>query len=242
MHIKVVDLKEFYDSIQGRVVQRILRQHIRSFWPDSAGLRVLGIGYAIPYLKPFLGQSERVAALMPARQGAVFWPQDEKSLVCICDETATPIETNSVDRILMIHPAHEGLEDALRECWRMLAGQGRLILVVPNRSGLWARADGTPFGTGAPWSMGQVRHMLKECQFVPERLERALFVPPSTSRLILATAPAWEKVGQRFFNAFGGVNVVEAGKQLYAGIPAAVPAKRRIVPAAVSVSERKQGI
>lgn len=219
MHTKAVDLKEFYDSIQGRVVQRILRQHIRHFWPSVQGLRVLGLGYAAPYLRPLMEEAERVVSLMPSQQGAVFWPPEEKGLVSICREGELPIETNSIDRVLVVHglQGYESLDATLKETWRVLTGQGRLILIVPNRSGIWARFDNTPFGHGTPYSLGQVRHFLKEYMFVPERSERALFVPPSASRLMLAAAPVWEKLGAKFFNAFGGVNIVEASKQLYAG-------------------------
>jgi hypothetical protein len=244
MYSKAVDLKEFYDTVLGRVVQRILRQNLRGFWPSVGGLRVLGLGYAVPYLKPFLGEAERVAALMPSHQGAVFWPLpekgDERGLVSMVNEAELPIETNSVDRLLIVHglQGFESLDAVLRESWRVLSGQGRLLLVVPNRTGIWARVDNTPFGHGTPYSVGQIRQHLKEYLFVPERAERALFFPPSTSRLTLATAPAWEKIGQRFFNAFGGVNLVEASKQLYAGTLATAPAtsalaagRRRIISA-----------
>jgi hypothetical protein len=244
MYTKAIDLKEFYDSLQGRVVQRVLRQHLRSFWPSVAGMRMLGVGFAVPHLKPFLGEAERIIALMPSHQGAVFWPMpekgDEKGLVSICNEAELPIETNSIDRMLVVHglQGYESLDAILRESWRVLTGQGRLILVVPNRTGIWARVDSTPFGHGTPYSVGQVRHFLKEYLFVPERAERALFVPPSTSRLLLSTATAWEKIGQKFFNAFGGVNIVEASKQLYAGTmvgatttSALIAARRRVAPA-----------
>lgn len=244
MHTKAIDLKEFYESTQGRVVQRVLRQHLRHFWPDIKGLRLLGLGYAIPYLKPFMDEAERTAVLMPGRQGAVFWPSGDKGLVAMAEEGALPIETNSVDRVLAIHATQDaaGLDATLRECWRVLAGQGRLLLVVPNRTGLWARTDSTPFGLGAPWSMAQIRQALKDNMFVPERAGRALFLPPSASRLLLATAPMWEKLGHRFWPAFGGVNIVEAGKQLYAGTLAGAPvtSRRRIspAPAAIPVPER----
>jgi SAM-dependent methyltransferase len=184
-----------------------------------------------------------VTALKPARQGAVFWPAEDKGLVCMCDEGALPVESNSVDRILVVHACQDfdGMDAILSESWRVLTGQGRLVLVVPNRSGIWARFDNTPFGHGAPWSLGQLRHLLKEYMFVPENAERALFFPPASSRLMLAAAPVWEKAGQKFFNAFGGVNIVEASKQLYAGIPATEPAaarKRRFPATALPVPER----
>lgn len=233
MHTKAVDLKEFYETLQGRVVQRILRQHLKSFWPQVSGLRVASIGYPLPYLRPMMAQAERVVALMPRPQGAVFWPE-EGNIVALCDESALPIETNSLDRLLVIHSAsgYESLDAILQEGWRTLKAQGSMILVVPNRAGVWARFDNTPFGSGTPWSMRQLRSTLKDYMFVPERGERALFVPPTASRLMLAAAPVWEKLGARFFNAFGGVNIVEATKQLYAGtpvgaVPYAAEARRR---------------
>jgi len=236
MYTKAIDLKEFYDTVQGRVVQRVIRHHIRRFWPDVKGQRVLGIGYAAPYLRAFIGEAERVACLMPMQQGAIFWPAEGKGLAAVCDEAELPIETNSVDRLLVIHAlsSAESIDAILSEAWRVLAGQGRLVMVVPNRSGIWARMDNTPFGHGTPYSLGQIRHFLKEYMFVPEHAERALFFPPTSSRLTLATAAVWEKIGQMLFNAFGGVNIVEASKQLYAGTPVGAPAtaaRRRFLTA-----------
>ncbi|MDD9900982.1 MAG: methyltransferase domain-containing protein [Alphaproteobacteria bacterium] len=227
-----VDLKEFYDSSQGLIVKRLLRQHIRRFWPDVAARRVLGIGYALPYLNAFLQEAERVAALMPAQMGAVHWPQNTDGLTCVYGAAGLPIETNSVDMVVAVHAFQndEAAQALLSECWRVLSGQGRLLLIVPNRTGIWARTDSTPFGHGAPYSMQQVRRLLKDHLFAPERAERALFVPPSASRLMLAAAPVWERLGQRFFNAFGGVNIIEATKQLYAGLPVAVQQRAAAVP------------
>ncbi len=221
MHTKAIDLREFYDTLQGRVVQRILRHHIKNFWPNVNHLRVAALGYGVPYLRPMMPQAERVIALMPRQQGATFWPPEENGVVALCDQSELPIETNSIDRLLVVHTAgdYDSLDALLREGWRILKAQGSMILIVPNRSGIWARFDNTPFGSGVPYSMGQLRGILKDYMFVPERHERALFVPPTASRLMLTAAPVWEKIGRRFFNAFGGVNIVEAAKQLYAGTP-----------------------
>lgn len=242
MHTKSIDLNEFYESVTGRVVQRVLRQQIRTFWPEVKSQRVLGLGFASPYLRPFMGEAERVACLMPMQQGAIFWPPEGKGLVSVCDEAELPIETNSVDRLLIIHTMNsaESMDAVLNESWRVLTGQGRLLLIVPNRSGIWARMDNTPFGQGTPYSQGQLRQTLKDHMFVPGRAERALFFPPTSSRLLLASAVLWEQVGRKLFNAFGGVNIVEAGKQLYAGtlVGAAQPV-RRVISAAVKVAPSK---
>lgn len=233
MQTHAADLKEFYDHSRGKAVQRILRRHIRTLWHDVRGMRVMGYGYAVPYLRPLLVDAERVFAMMPASQGAVYWPPEGKSLTTLADDADWPIETDSIDRLLIMHgfSSPEDLDAILREAFRVLRGQGRLILCVPNRTGLWARFDATPFGHGMPYSMGQIRQILKNHMFVPEHMQHALFVPPFSSRLMLATAPVWERVGMRFFGAFGGVNLIEASRQIYAGLPATASVASSFTPA-----------
>lgn len=243
MYVQAPELHDFYSSMLGRVALRLLRPRLKRLWPDVHGQRVLGVGYATPFLRPFAEQAERVAALMPAQQGALFWSSYEGAIAdshgqaCLCDEDNWPVETSSVDRIIVVHatPGIESLDSVLRESWRVLTGQGRLLLIVPNRSGVWARFDNTPFGQGTPFSMGQIKKHLRDYLFVPETSERALFVPPTSSRLVLTAAPLIEKAGARLFNAFGGVNIVSASKQVYAGHLVASPqriplvARRRVV-------------
>lgn len=229
MYHDVHDLKEYYESFQGRVVQRLIRQRIRNLWPEIKGLRLLGLGYATPCLRPFLGEASQVAALMPARQGVVFWPPDGKGLTALCDEGEWPIETNSIDRLVIMHFLEntDKMEEALQEAWRIMSGSGRVLLIVPNRSGFWAKSDRTPFGHGTPYTVMQIHKILRQNLFVPERSERALFFPPSRSRLMLVLAPAFERFGARFFHAFGGVNIIEASKQLYAPTVAGTPARSK---------------
>lgn len=241
MYHDVHELKEYYETFQGRVVQRLVRQSLRKIWPEVKGLRVLGLGYALPFLRSFFGEAERVAALMPARQGVVFWPPDGKGLTALCDEGEWPVETNSVDRLLVMHFLEntDRLEEALKEAWRVMSGGGRVLLVVPNRAGLWAKSDRTPFGHGTPYTVMQIHKILRQNLFVPERSERALFFPPSRSRLLLLLAPAIERFGARFFHVFGGLNVIEASKQLYAptmasGMQARAKAQRVVIAPEIS--------
>jgi SAM-dependent methyltransferase len=232
MYRDVVDLREFYQSSLGQVALRQVRRRIREFWPDLTGQSVLGIGYATPYLKPFIGEAARVTAVMPAAQGVVFWPADGKGLVTLAEESSLPFDDLSFDRVIIVH-ALEGTEHTrqmLREVWRVLAGGGRLLIVAANRSGLWSRTERTPFGHGSPYSTSQLNLMLRDNLFVPERSARALYVPPVGSRFLLSTAPAWERLGDRWFSTFAGVNLVEATKQIYAasGPVVAAPSRRRL--------------
>ncbi len=234
------DLKNYYETFEGRMVQRLVRQRVRKLWPDMKGLSLLGFGFATPLLRPFVGEAKSVTALMPARQGVVFWPPDEKGLSALCDESEWPIETSSVDRVIVMHCMEhtDRLEETMKEIWRVLAGSGRVLLVVPNRAGLWAKSDHTPFGHGTPYTISQMHKILRQNLFVPEQSERALFFPPVRSRLVMALAPAFERFGGRFFHAFGGLNLIEASKQLYAptmaGATAKIQVKRTVILPEVS--------
>ena len=104
----------------------------------------------------------------------------------------------------------------LEEAHRVLGPGGRAMFIVPNRSGLWSRRDGTPFGFGRPYSLGQLEAQLKRQGFTPERAVAALFAPPSSSRFWLRTADYWERIGRRAPWLVGGVLMVEASKQVFA--------------------------
>jgi SAM-dependent methyltransferase len=215
----VSELRQFYGSPLGHVAQRLIRRRLRLLWPDVTGQRVLALGYGTPYLRPFMEEAERVIALMPERQGVSPWPSGEPGLVGLCEEATLPLPDTSIDRILLIHALEhsEDLRRLLREVWRVLAGGGRLLLVVPNRRGLWARFERTPFGTGRPYSQPQLDRVLTDNLFLPIRNAPALYVPPSRRRTLLRLAPAWERLGERWARPFSGVLVSEVEKQVYVG-------------------------
>jgi SAM-dependent methyltransferase len=227
MFVDVVDLRDFYRTRLGQVACRQLRARIRKVWPDVTGMRVVGLGFATPYLRPFLGEAERVFALMPASQGVLPWPIGEKNLVALADEGELPLQDYSIDRVLLLHGLEfsERSRALLNEVWRVLAGGGRLLVLVPNRRSLWAVNSSTPFGQGSPYSHPQLVRLLRDAKFTPERAEAALFVPPAKSRMILRSAGALERIGARWFNRFGGVVMIEATKQLYR--PASERAEKR---------------
>ncbi len=228
MWTDVVDLRDFYESRLGQVARHMIRSRVRSMWPNLGGQRVLGLGYATPYLRQFRAEAERVVAVMPAGQGVLHWPPEGPGAVALADETELPLPDNSVDRVIVVHglESSEHLRAMLREVWRVLTGEGRMLAVVPNRRGIWARVDRTPFGWGHPYSPSQLSRLLRDHMFTPARSEQALFVPPTRSRTLLRSAAALERMGRSWFPHFAGVVVVEAGKQLYA--TTAVRERRRL--------------
>ncbi|MEX2642964.1 MAG: methyltransferase domain-containing protein [Acetobacterales bacterium] len=234
MWTHVADLRDFYGSSLGQVARRLIRNRVRELWPDVTGERVMGFGYAVPYLRPFTGEAERVIAFMPASQGVVHWPRDGDGETALTEDVEFPLPDLSIDRVLLVHALEqsEQIRVLLREVWRVLTDSGRLMVVVPNRTGVWARLESTPFGHGQPYSRAQLRELLRDNMFMPEQQSRALYVPPVRYRMALKAAPALERIGHRWCPRLGGVNVVVATKQIYAaGIPERtepVRARRRV--------------
>lgn len=216
-------LRAFYKTLGGRIVRRFVRDRIATMWKDDIrGLRLMGAGYAVPYLKSYLPEADRGFCVLFAGQGVHHWPDDADNLVCLADETELPLETNSIDRIILIHSLEFTgfLKPALEEFWRVLKSNGRIMIVVPNRLGFWARAVWTPFGQGTPYSAAQVEEFLKENLFIPEQTDYGLFIPPFKSQTLLRSAALWEKILHKIFPAMGGLVFVEASKQIYAGTKA----------------------
>lgn len=226
----IVDLRSFYASRLGDVAQRLILRLIRARWSQCAGLSVLGLGYATPYLEDFRGEALRALAFMPAEMGVVNWPADARSATALVEATLLPLPDSCIDRILLVH----GLEDAehplrlMAEIWRILAPGGRVIVIAPNRRGLWARFDTTPFGNGQPFSRGQLRELLVLSLFSPVYFGEALYVPPSRAGLVLRSAAALERFGAGLGLPGAGVLAAEATKQLYRPVTVRQKLRRRL--------------
>ncbi len=248
MRPDVIDLQAFYGTRQGQLVRRLLGRQIRQLWPDLTGARVLGLGYAAPFLGAMTGNAEHVCLMMPPAQGVVRWPRDLPNLAALSLEGELPLADRSIDRVLMVHALEsaEQVEPLLREVWRVLADGGQALIVVPNRRGLWCLSDSTPFGHGRPFSVAQLKQTLRNALFTPQRTASALFIPPLRSRLLLRTALAWEQIGVRWARHFAGVLAMLAEKQIYAAPLEPAFARRRSpvyvpVPRVLAAAERVSG-
>jgi SAM-dependent methyltransferase len=170
-------------------------------------------------LRPFLGDARRVMALMPAQQGVMPWPPGASNVSLLVEETRWPVATGAVDRLIVAHGLEtcERPNDLIAEVARVLAPRGQAVFIVPNRSGLWARRDGTPFGFGRPYSFGQIEAILARHHLRPARHSAALYAPPSHRRFWLQTAQMWERIGRRFDpHLVAGALLIEAARDIYA--------------------------
>jgi len=239
MTTEVHGLPDFYRSPGGAVAARLVRDRLAALWPVLPGQAVLGVGHAAPYLGLWQREAQRCIALTPAQSVNVnggqltAWPGGSaRSGTLVAEEDALPFPDASFDRVLLVHglEAAENARRMLREVWRVLRDDGRLIVVVPNRVGLWAHLERTPFGHGQPYSAGQLSRLLARHLFRAERRDAALFLPPYGLRFLGAAAAPCERFGRLAFRRFAGVAIVEAAKDLFSAMPAgAVSIRRRVV-------------
>lgn len=234
MHLDVLDLRNFYYRTQlGRAAQKAVRDRMVELWPatpaEMAGLSVAGFGFAVPLLRPYLAPARRVIGLMPAQQGVMPWPAGMPNVSVLCDETRWPLETGMIDRLVVLHALEvsDQPDALLEECLRVLGPGGRALLIVPNRAGLWAPRETTPFGFGRPYTLGQLEAQARRAGFAPERSAAALYIPPSQRRFWLRSAPMWERLGARAAGFLAaGVLMLEVSKQIHSprrpGLGAAV--------------------
>ena len=185
MHPDVLDLRAFYYRTPlGRSAQRVLQEALRAIWPETRDLTVVGFGFAAPMLRPFLADARRVVALMPGPQGVMPWPAGGRQR--LGPGRGDPLaDRGRHHRPADRRPRPRDLRPARRSSCRRSCACSRpavaSVFIVPNRSGLWARRDVTPFGNGRPYSFGQLETVLAPAP--PQR--RA----PRRRALLAAVAP-----------------------------------------------------
>lgn len=227
MRPDIVNLRQFYSSRLGRKVKRRLRRVLRDHWPAEPGLVSVGLGYTTHLLPlPKADANARVLALMPVPQGAIYWPVDSANHSVLADEMRPPLMPNSVHRLLITHGfEHTPVPDELLKIWwQLLAPGGRLLLIVPNRRGLWAHFGATPFTSGTAHTLSGLRALLNAANFTIRDVRSALYTPPSTHPFWLNAFNMLEWLGCSIFPRIGGVFVIEAEKQIYAGVQTPAPA------------------
>ena len=225
----VSNLRSFYSSNLGQLTQELLCSEIKKLWPKVTGQRILTIGYGPPLSPLFNNNTEIIFHLMPQQQGVIHWPSRHYNSALLSDESRLPFNDSSLDRVVLLHAIEftSRTHPMLREIWRTLAAGGKLLVVAPNRGGLWTRLERTPFGHGEPYSVQQLTTLLRQAVFLPEHINSALYIPPTNNRVIHRLAGTWEKVARNYFPFFSGVIIVEAEKRVYLPNTAGVAAKAK---------------
>ncbi|MEQ1755935.1 MAG: class I SAM-dependent methyltransferase [Micropepsaceae bacterium] len=236
MHLDARELQAFYETPLGQLSAKFIRRKLREVWPSVRGLTVVGLGYPVPYLRPFRSEAARIMSLMPSQQGALVWPPHAPSVSALIDEIALPLPDGCADRIIVSHLIEnsEAMRPLLRQIWRTLSPSGRVVFIVPNRTSLWAQFETTPFGHGRPFTRTQLSRLLADNLFTQTAATTALHMPPFGDRYLVRTGTRWESWGRNLWPKLAGVHLTEATKEVMAIAPASgnrqrVPMKPVIV-------------
>jgi len=218
MHLQISELSNFYNkSPLGEFVRQVLLGHARQIWPDVEGRTILGFGYAVP-LQECLADAYRCIYLMPHSQGSEPVIGRRGNMATESSDVLWPVPTSSIELCIIMH----GLETCssatmlLSECWRALAPEGSLMIIVPNRAGFWARRDITPFGFGRPYSASQLESLVLDCRFEPISRSAALYAPPGKSGSVGKMARTVERAAGRIPLGYtAGVHIMVARKRVF---------------------------
>jgi SAM-dependent methyltransferase len=220
LHPDIVQLKQFYNSRLGDAVANFIGEAILRVWPKAENEAMLVLGYGTPYVRHYLPHATPLIIAMPAQQGAGTWPPGENNRVLLTHDSELPLQNNSISRVLLVHSIEhsENLSGMMEEIWRVLVPGGKVLAVTPNRVSLWSGSGNSPFGTGRPFNVLQLRALFARHSFTVTTSRSALFTPPFLARISRKVSYKIEKLGQLFWWFLGGVLIMEAEKQPYASI------------------------
>ncbi|MEE2878954.1 MAG: methyltransferase domain-containing protein [Pseudomonadota bacterium] len=219
MRLPATDLDRFYESRLGEAAAFLMMKRMGDLWGDCKDLNVLGMGYAHPLLNGYAGTARACVCATPHTGQKSTWTIPGRGIAtCIAEEDRLPFGDGTFERIILLHAIEEADSPraVLREAWRLLAPEGRMLVAVANRTGLWSLFENTPFGHGRPWTRRQLITYLNDHLFQVTASTTAVHVLPIGWKFFAASAEGWEKAGALLTPGFGGVVMVEATKRLYA--------------------------
>ncbi|MEQ9316009.1 MAG: methyltransferase domain-containing protein [Henriciella sp.] len=237
MRLLASDLEDFYASRLGKAAQFLMLKRLGSLWGDCRGLNLLGMGYARPLLTGFAATAKACISSTPHLGKDTGWAATDRGVsTCLAEEDRLPFGDGAFDRIILLHAVEEADSPraVLREAWRLLAPEGRMLVAVANRKSSWSLIEGTPFGHGRPWTRRQLIAYLNDHLLQVTASTTAVHMPPIKYGFFVSGAEAWEKVGQIFAPGLGGVVMVEATKRMYAK-----PGSGAVAPVTALAARRK---
>ena len=225
-------LEAFYRSRLGDAAARLMSARMMDLWGPCEGLRVLGVGYPGPLLPIWQPHAATCVGAVPQEIGDARLNHVQGQSLCLVPEHKLPFPEALFDRVFLLHALEEAdsPRQLLREAWRVLAPEGRIVVAVTNRRSMWSLADNKPFGHGRPWTKHQLVRFLNDSLFQVTASTTAVHMPPLDWRLITAASKSWERAGELVLPGLGGVVLVEAVKRLYSkpGGSAAAPVTKAV--------------
>jgi len=216
MSQEILNLLYFYRSVIGKITHETLLKMIHRFWTEPPK-KIIGIGYTDPFLDYFHKHASDCLALTPSFTGAYARTGVESYPTALIQETDLPLKPESHSHILCIHMIeHCAYPDHfLQEAFKALKAEGEMIFVVPNRHGVWARNENTPFGSGQPYTKKQLYKLIQNAGFIITDYQPVLFTRPRALPVTRYYSHIIEKIGSLFFPRYSGLHIIRALKRVY---------------------------
>lgn len=222
-------LEAFYASQLGQSVADLIVQRIVDIWGTCTGERVLGFGYPHPLLGLWKDTASTCVGVSPDDIGPAEYLTDRGNAMALSPEDRLPFRDDAFTRIVLLHCLEEAQnpKQILREAWRVLAPEGKIIVAATNRRSFWSITDSTAFGHGRPWTRRQLMDFMNDSLFQVTASTTAVHMPPLEWSIITSASRSWERAGGVISPGLGGVVLVEAVKRLYANPRGSAPATAR---------------
>ncbi len=232
MRQSAATLEAFYRSRLGLAAARLVSKRLTDLWGTCEGQRVLGLGFPAPILPLWQDTAATCIGAVSEEVGETRLSGESGQGLCLAPDHRLPFPEAIFDRVFLLHALEEAdsPRQMLREAWRVLAPEGRIVVAVTNRRSTWSLADNKPFGHGRPWTRRQLVSFLNDSLYQVTASTTAVHMPPLDWRLITAASNSWERAGELVLPGLGGVVLVEAVKRLYAkpGGSAAAPVTKAV--------------
>ena len=210
-------IRDFYKSSLGIKVTTVLRCVVKNFFSGLMRHKtVLMLGCVETSLCEKLIQKNMIlnCILKEFFSGALSKKVEfENSIVVKGNDL--PFLNHSMDYVVLLHSLEfVSNDDAfLDEVLRVMNADGELLIIVPNRQGLWSWFDSTPFGFGQPYSMKQLNDLLLSKGLDISSKSHALFLPPSLLNKGYPPLKYLDSLCLKYFKKMSGLNIIHARKR-----------------------------
>jgi SAM-dependent methyltransferase len=209
----ITEIIKFYQSRTGQIVKDELTTHISQALSQNVTSHLF-IGAPFALIK---NDAPGNIYFMDRNIGATIFPSKNHNKVALIDLEQIPLDDQSISQITIVHCLEYASSPLkfMRELWRILAPEGTLRIITPNRRSIWSHLDISPFGHGNPYSMSQLSTLAKESQFDIIKKDRSLFTPPYQAWVPQLITQSQSYLIKNFTPKLSGVIVMDLRKRVY---------------------------
>lgn len=224
MWLDIIDYNNFYTGLLGKRIAfslaEILEKEFLTLNQQPIS-HIVGYGYMMAIFNHLIAQkniNDQFTLLFPSSMGGTVWSANNiNSHALICDHDILPFGDMQCDYIILCHALEHSKdsEDLLKSCHDALNPNGKLIIIVPARQGIWARSPYTPFGQGKPYSLTQLRYLLRKANMEITKHKRIFHTHPYLYKNFLKLHQIIDIIIKNIAYHLGGVLIVEAQRSEY---------------------------